>query len=1289
MAEKGGKTGWSRLGLIGVSVALTYLELRSFPRSFYVVSQPIDTIDQEDPRLENVEEWCPDINFLKIASNLVVSHHCPEWMLNSQFVEQWACPRLRESAELSWSLFIVSTLRHDPNAGVVGIDPHLADSYLLEAVNGDAFQFLRDLVTSIRQERGFEPKDEQQEAELDDIVRIASRTDSANDAFIFSQLQGILEMLSSKKHFLRNLRNREEDNSNRRPQAGSQNLTPSTHFSTFVLLVAAVFKTLPEDSAQYLWDDASFTGAVLDGRSSPSTAIWELLAVISVGPVCSIKAFERLQGTNASPLAALQFYQHYSNELPKLVESMKTNRAEKHGHRVREEDIQLGIGLSRVLAAVVKSSSAIRSRLLQTKPHPIQLLLEMLNCEWTVPMKAAVLDALTAFCAPRKDAADDDVFNRTVDHYDRISYPESNRVDPRAGQRPPEPHGWLKALESIEQDGSYPLTRAYIRFLTALLSGATSNLRIALLLRRAAEFVLRQLAFVAERPFARSSERWEMLDEALAFVEKALLGLDMTDLLAFHTASPSTVAWKLFDLPGFAVLLRMLENSDVKIFPLLAQVIDTVPTIPKSHITKSVQLRTLRIYYRILDIQLVFADILLPTLERPMPDKSARPWPFRRPVNLEPLDLRLLNHLSNVTVIALGMNDEDLAISLMCTKIISALAMSPHFNQSDRFVGDYHRSLNRLAGFIDASDDSIRIAQAVCVRLAGEGVDLPPDQVAKVEKEVLEGDISPDSLAGLPIVIRSTILDLLIDGTAPDASGPNIAHFLLGFELKGHHFTLQNPQEAESRYSCLQVILEQLRVDADVVEDANRARDSSLVAVHPMLAAKTVKLIHQLFSHPVTGQTTMSYATSIENFSASQLRVLPPKCPAYGDLESGGFKGQGIAQYPDVAIPTTADTLVAYLDYLRWVISCVALETHAFEGKAASVGIVAAELFGTAGEDEEPPIITQILDHIDLIWREEAGEARPLEYFAQYNFDLFKRPELDHYDVDSLRHALSAYIKQQAKTGSATNVQAMEEEADYLVHRLSMRNRETEINVAKGGLLSAWAETLKVALGRLFIAHVSEERQETVLFELLDALLSRIGRDVSAGVLDILAESVLVVMNELRAILSEYDGVNLPIDQLGNVLARMIDIVVRPGVTENTRGNLYAAISQYLSLLSVSPSIADDVSVAGASVAGSTLESSSATASLQRKTISIVGSRRERFLSVLCKDTMDVRDVWKTECFALLGALVGVCVTERDRQILSPLLKDGFLPLFVRDIKDREIALQECLSPEASKQSRL
>lgn len=1175
---------------------------------------------------------------------------------DAKFSEDWTVPKLREAVRISWSLYIYSTIRH----GSQEFTPDFASGHLQDAINNDAFEYLKQLVIAIRQERGLEPQDEIAEASRDALVKLATSTDPTNDAFIFTQFQVMIEALVARRNFLRQLRNKEEDFSLRK----SQTSTPARHFSSYLELAALVYRSLPVDSASSLWQQNGFTSAILENRNRPSEAVWELLSAISRGPQCSEQAFAVLENSNLSFGQLAEFHKFYVGQVPKLFESMKSSKPPQAPHEMDKEDARYGIGLTRLWTTIV-SNSPVRRQLLLTH-KPFQLFFDLINGEIPLELKVAAVDCAAAFCIWNEADTTVDTISRAVDSLASVSF--DIKVDSLITAKRSQNVGWLHKLNNTQSIDDPQLARAYIRFLTTLLPGAAKQGTVAVVTRREAEYVFRQMSILRQQRFLRESQRWEMLDEELAFVEKALATFDMSGLLAFQDQSAYAIAKELYQSPGFVVLSRILADGDFKPFELLAGVVDAVPQMERTSILTSVLSRVLRIFYRILDIQTVFTEILLPALERSLPAE----YGFRRPANIQTLDLRLLNHLRNVTGIALLVNDSDHSISLISTKIISALASSPHFNQADRFGGEYTRTVNRLAGIVDASDESIRIAQGFCNKLDGESADLAPDQVEQLEKDVLRGEIKPEDIQSLPLVIRSNILDLLLEGTAFDATGPNIAHFLLGFEFKGHHFHLQDANESDSRYSCLQVVLKQLRGDSNAEDDLERPMDeSTLVEIHPVLAAKSARLVYQLFLHSVTGKPTMSYAMSTENYSASQLRLLPARCPVSTGL------AEGIVQYPEGHLVTTAETLIAYLDFQRWIVSSVALETHAFDGKAASVETVATRLFGSNTQEGSAAIIIDMLSNIDLTWHEPVEEERQLEFFTGFNFDQYKRPDVDHWDIRALRRALKA--KRTAASRNA-NAQAVDEEVEYIVQRLSIRNRQTEVDVAKGALLAAWAELLKVALGRLFLQYLPEERQENVLFELLDALLERVSGDISPGVLDILAESVLITMSTLRMVMSEYDGLNLPVDLLANVLSKFISTVIRPGTTENARGNLYAAISQYLSLLSVTSSIPDEVSVAA-----STIGRDVPVSLLQRATMAVIGSRKDRFLSTLSRDAMDVRDVWKTECFALLGSLVGACVSERDRQVLSPLFKDGYLALFVRSIKDREIALQECLSPEAGK----
>ncbi|KAI9632114.1 nucleoporin Nup186/Nup192/Nup205 [Dioszegia hungarica] len=1240
--------------------------------SLFAALRPLEMIDPAHVRYDMVDGWIRDVKFLRLAASHVLQ-------------EEWKIPQLRDGARLAFCMFYLSALRHDAAVATTGIEAPMAEQFILDALAGDALRFLRETILAIRRERGLEEQDEAQAAAEDALVKLATRSDPDNDDIIIRQIQELVDGLAVKKNFLRNLRNKEEDVSIRRSQVAP----PPTYYQDFLWLMATVYRSLPPDSAEDFWDSTAFIGVLLDTRGNfPGPAFWALLTALSTGPACAAKCFERMKDSRLPWSALFKFYQHYFDILPHLFEPMKSNRSASLDP-MSQEEVDICIGWTKLLSTVVRYSPLARSALMQHKPHPLQQLFDFVNCDIPNDLRAAILDAITAFCSRTGEAVDDDIRNRAVEHFERISYADpsldSRFIDPA---RLPPPIGWIAKTEYAEVDAqTYPVTRAYIQFLTILLPSPSTTPtrlapRVANVLRRGIHYVLDRILLVpGARRYLREAERWEMLDGIFALMERALLAFDMSDLVTqVDHRSVGAVATALSEEPGFTVFLRVLGEQ--QIFAVLAGLVDSAmagPSPRPAHILRPLR-RVLRMYHRILDVQLVFSDVLLLTLSDPSRNST---HPFRRPLSLQSLDQYLLTHLSNVNAIALLVGDDDLAVSLVSLKILQALATSPVFSRNDIFRGEYSSSVNRLAGIIDASDDSIRIAQGFCTRLDGTGDTMTSGEIHEVERRVLAGTGGHADREALPIVIRSAILDLLIEGTHSDISGPTLAHFLLGFDFKAGDFGLQDPRLPDSRLSCLHIVLRQLSEGSSEV---------CLGDVHPLLAAKSAQLIHQLFSRSVTGKSTMSYASSISGFSERQLTDLPRYCPS---APRDDLPGAGIAQSAAGEVGTTAETLVAYLDFQKWIIAAVSLDVFAFEGNGTSASEIAELVFhGTDGAEDgddsggsRPPLIVDVLANIDLQWREEtdpAAQSRALDFFGSFDFDQFKRADVDWWDVEALEKTMRSYRRHLQKTGSLSTdaaVQAIEAEMTFVLQRLGQKNRETDISLAKGSFLTSWNAALKVSLAMLF-KYIAEEQQEVVLFELLDALLDRLAGDLvsATGVLEILCESVLVVMTALVNMLGEFEGANLPVDRLSAALQAIVDIITRPGTTESARGNLYAAIGQYLTLLTPSASFGEDGSVAGSVMTvGTALPGQPL--NLHRTTLAVIAAKKDRFFATLCRDAADDRDVWKTECFALLGALVGVCQTERDRQAISPLSQGGYLPLFLRSIKDREIALQECLSP--------
>jgi hypothetical protein len=60
----------------------------------------------------------------------------------------------------------------------------------------------------------------------------------------------------------------------------------------------------------------------------------------------------------------------------------------------------------------------------------------------------------------------------------------------------------------------------------------------------------------------------------------------------------------------------------------------------------------------------------------------------------------------------------------------------------------------------------------------------------------------------------------------------------------------------------------------------------------------------------------------------------------------------------------------------------------------------------------------------------------------------------------------------------------------------------------------------------------------------------------------------------------------------------------------------------------------------------------------------------ERLVTTVLRDTTDGTEVWKTVSYMLLDCLVNLSRDDKHGNILSTLVRHGFLDVFVQDIKD-------------------
>jgi nuclear pore complex protein Nup205 len=147
------------------------------------------------------------------------------------------------------------------------------------------------------------------------------------------------------------------------------------------------------------------------------------------------------------------------------------------------------------------------------------------------------------------------------------------------------------------------------------------------------------------------------------------------------------------------------------------------------------------------------------------------------------------------------------------------------------------------------------------------------------------------------------------------------------------------------------------------------------------------------------------------------------------------------------------------------------------------------------------------------------------------------------------------------------------------------------------------------------------------------------------------------------------------------------------------RGNLYAALVNYFHLVAddlddtVENQLSTALTLSLSSVARdeslrdrprATLPPPSGRPETTTSTgcLAVLKPVAERLVATVSRDATDGTEVWKTVAYMLLDCLVDVSRGDKHGNILSTLVRHGFLAVFVQDIKDSDRRLQSVLKPE-------
>ncbi|KIK56168.1 hypothetical protein GYMLUDRAFT_87421 [Collybiopsis luxurians FD-317 M1] len=1080
------------------------------------------------------------------------------------------------------------------------------------------------------------------------------------------------------------------------------------------------------------------SGEIIPGSSMPSggssvswDVVFSLLDSWATGP--SSRNPIATQGNNQGLLGGSSTLTHASNRAQDM--------------HLGPQDVLLAQSFLRLLSTVVTHSVAVRVTISgHAHFRAIPTLVSLIPLRVPLELKGMIFETLAAFCQPGAGIPGVEICRAVWTLMERL---EVINVRPSAVMGFSSSFVSVKGveveLEEIEAShGLYPATIPFLKLLSTLIhtpkriplkdrvsDQASANpipesLGQPYRLPGIGPFVTfvvdNVFSKISLREYRRPSERWQMNDLCLAFIERVLASYDMESLLA--SAEEGSLKESLIGPylvhPGYEVMKRMLTASTLQ-NSILSYVVEGLIGFEKGFAEEepffeSTITRVLRIVHRVLEIQDIFLDVLIPLISEF--DSASLVGTVHPRSYFVKFDQALSFDAHYVPAIAAYVAyPAHFEVVLLSVKIIDMLSASDAFSSlaaliersddSDRILGGYLQILN-----VESTED-ISIAETTAEQTTGAGAP----------------DIDQISIS-LGQATRTAVLDMLIRNTAPNRPSPNVAHYLL---FGGTNFEqgIQDPHALGARHACVHIILELLNSGIPTPKSKGKRAEAQAIPLFmtlPALAERCYHIIYQLCVHPRTSSSTMRYLRTREDFFTRHLSAIPSQAPQTSQEPS-----IEVLYNDGSRVITTVSTLTSFLRLRSWIFDLVALDLHVLtnKGRSRNVSEVLDILFGNESVLDEPTSwedevfkpfrevgqshlkIIEFVQSLTFEWADSLT-VKPvdLQLLAEVNLQACMRRDTAGCEIID-RSALLVLLTTARRTLFAQNkivtpvqAQQLEMETSYILESCAIENHRRQVVHAASKGFEAWRRMLDTTLTKCF-DYLPQDHRENMLFDILHVLPPIIkSEDIHESTAVLLSEVVLSSITKLcedrqhQVILQSAGGDPhselLPAERLYLILRSILECIVGSGHIELVRGNLYAALINYVNLVSAGEekSSSSKTQPLGISLFSSAREASpfgdplsqvslqSQNSQLQIHSLALLKSGLERLLVTVSRDAIDGSEVWRTVAFMLLDSLIQLSALEKQHPVLTPLVRHGILANFVQGVKESDYLLQSILKPD-------
>lgn len=609
--------------------------------------------------------------------------------------------------QLAWCLFLINAFRYKPTlVNETRISETTIEDGIIDAIHNGALEFCGNSL--LRFKKPVDPFEELgwSAGTRDEItsVRRCADVDTTFQPLVLQEVDTLIEsFIVNASSILRKVRHREEDvllanslgrttgtptrrralSASRRGETQSQaagSATEQRHdIESLFALIATLYRDSSDAALKYWLEGedgdpeaqhrhsrlSSFLRWAADCRvHSMQQAFFEMLGSLASGLRSATYAFEFLTQNAGSDISSNSLCSWTS-----LFEALSFYGSPRHQDAPTEippDEVTLLKSFLRVLRVVTESSPLARASLYDNQRYkPVTTLFELLKQPIPIDLKAALLDAISAFTktARLEDGSGMVALGNEIAKRTWILL-ESSQILPTIPQRDgrgmlirtsaPEAQGGISLeLEQVESPSKvYPTTTAFVSLLVSLLGSpsgndeamtpisASANMEVSAASRTIPDslgaphrdpaqgidaytrFVVDEVLLRADaRDYKSGEEKWKIIERCLAYLEACLATVNFGTLLALGdldgAASAQTSLHRITAHPGFNILVRLLTGSRLleKIFQLCSIELENVDNVQMfSVMALHCVLRALRIVIRVFAVQTAFIEVVVPTL---------------------------------------------------------------------------------------------------------------------------------------------------------------------------------------------------------------------------------------------------------------------------------------------------------------------------------------------------------------------------------------------------------------------------------------------------------------------------------------------------------------------------------------------------------------------------------------------------------------------------------------------------------------------------------------------------